>query len=105
MQGHVRETVHADAAIHAISDVFPVFIYVVERIEDSRHHGHRAETGIVKYFVMELLVGGAAMNVQGYGDHVRLLAELSHDSGMAVLNERAHSFGRIHDFESIERRG
>ncbi len=37
-------------------------------------------------------------------NHLRLLAELSHDAGVTVLHEGAHRLGGVHDLESVQRR-
>jgi hypothetical protein len=54
---------------------------------------------------VKLPVGGAAVNVQGHRNHVRLLAELAHNSCVPVLHEGADRFGGIHDLECVQRRG
>ncbi len=48
------------------------------------------------------LVG--AVNAQGDGDHLRLVAEASQDAGVPVLDERADLFGGVNDLEGVQRR-
>ena len=76
----------------------------MKRVEHGCHHGHRTEARIIQNLIMKLPVGGSAMDVQRDGDHVRLLAELTHDSCVPVLHECANCFGGIHNFERVQRR-
>ena len=54
---------------------------------------------------MELLAGRPTVNVEGDRNHLRFFAELSHNACVAILNEGAHRFRGVHDFEGIQRRG
>src|SRR6202035_1830675 len=100
---HVWVAIDADASAHAISNFFPVIIHAVERVKNRCHHGHRTQACIIQNFIMKLPALGSAINVECDRNHVRLLAELAHDSCVAVLYESAYWFGGIYDLECIQR--
>jgi hypothetical protein len=77
----------ADAAVHPVGGFFAVFVHAVQRVEHRGHHRHRAQPRIVQDFVVKLLVGGAAVNGERDRNHFRLLVELAHDAGVAILHE------------------
>ena len=52
-QRDVGISLHAEHAIHAVSNVFAVFVGAVQCVEDRGHHGQWAEPRVIENFVME----------------------------------------------------
>ena len=73
----------------AIGRVLAVLVHALERVEHRGHHRRRRDLGVVQHFVMELLGMRDAVEGQRDRNHLRLAVEASHDSGVAVLHERA----------------